>query len=184
MRCKDALGNSRQKSLTRLTARRQGWLDRCTDRGRRFGRGRADIRACDRAQPPRRPDVPPRTSLSLLLAPRPWPLRSRRNLRWANGLESSSTSNLLQIGAAAVTEIKVAEGVGFEPTDSLLSSAFKALALGRYANPPEPASHQSPPVPVRFSQHAEQTPSQPHAKPHAKPAPDGESYRPVSLRAR
>ena len=30
-----------------------------------------------------------------------------------------------------------AEGVGFEPTDSLLSSAFKALALGRYANPPE-----------------------------------------------
>ena len=30
----------------------------------------------------------------------------------------------------------VAEGVGFEPTDSFLSSAFKALALGRYANPP------------------------------------------------
>jgi hypothetical protein len=32
--------------------------------------------------------------------------------------------------------ITLAEGVGFEPTDSLLSSAFKALALGRYANPP------------------------------------------------
>jgi hypothetical protein len=35
------------------------------------------------------------------------------------------------------TDLKIAEGVGFEPTDSLLSSAFKALALGRYANPPE-----------------------------------------------
>jgi hypothetical protein len=57
-----------------------------------------------------------------------------------------------------------AEGVGFEPTDSLLSSAFKALALGRYANPPEPASHESPPVQLRFSQHAELTPSQPHAE--------------------
>jgi hypothetical protein len=34
-------------------------------------------------------------------------------------------------------KVKRAEGVGFEPTDSLLSSAFKALALGRYANPPE-----------------------------------------------
>lgn len=33
--------------------------------------------------------------------------------------------------------LDVAEGVGFEPTDSLLSSAFKALALGHYANPPE-----------------------------------------------
>ncbi len=31
----------------------------------------------------------------------------------------------------------LAEGVGFEPTDSFLSSAFKALALGHYANPPE-----------------------------------------------
>jgi hypothetical protein len=37
-----------------------------------------------------------------------------------------------------------AEGVGFEPTDSLLSSAFKALALGHYANPPEPASRPDP----------------------------------------
>jgi hypothetical protein len=42
-----------------------------------------------------------------------------------------------------------AEGVGFEPTDSLLSSAFKALALGRYANPPErdsPADRRSGPI--------------------------------------
>lgn len=35
------------------------------------------------------------------------------------------------------TDRNTAEGVGFEPTDSLLSSAFKALALGHYANPPE-----------------------------------------------
>lgn len=39
--------------------------------------------------------------------------------------------------AGGVKETQLAEGVGFEPTDSLLSSAFKALALGRYANPPE-----------------------------------------------
>ena len=37
------------------------------------------------------------------------------------------------------TDRNGAEGVGFEPTDSLLSSAFKALALGHYANPPKPA---------------------------------------------
>ena len=79
--------------------------------------------------------------------------------------------------------LKVAEGVGFEPTDSLLSSAFKALALGRYANPPEPASHESPPVQLRFSQHADQTRSQPHAEP-TKPETRPSSYRPVSLRAR
>ena len=34
--------------------------------------------------------------------------------------------------------VDVAEGVGFEPTDGCPSSAFKALALGRYANPPDP----------------------------------------------
>ncbi len=39
--------------------------------------------------------------------------------------------------AGGVKETQLAEGVGFEPTDSFLSSAFKALALGRYANPPE-----------------------------------------------
>ncbi len=39
--------------------------------------------------------------------------------------------------AGGVKEAQLAEGVGFEPTDSLLSSAFKALALGHYANPPE-----------------------------------------------
>ena len=32
-----------------------------------------------------------------------------------------------------------AEGVGFEPTDGLPSCAFKAHALGHYANPPVPA---------------------------------------------
>lgn len=45
--------------------------------------------------------------------------------------------NAAQLGERRSNVMLLAEGVGFEPTDSLLSSAFKALALGRYANPPD-----------------------------------------------